>query len=225
MAIGVSVTTTTVSAPGVISSQITRIREQLHDSTGMLWNDAELLRWFNDAYREFLVQTRCVRRLTLIDVPPRYAYTHCYEWESRHTANGPARMMLFLGRNAHVSCTMTWEVAQVEGTTVAVGRTGVTQDWERSYVTDVDQHFVYALPHNRDVILRVAWNHRLQLPTTVRELDELDTGWMRLVGEPHWWTGGTGRINSVELFEIRTDYTQNYEWVNEEHGFARSFSG
>ena len=207
-----------------IETILDQAQEKLHDS-GTLWSRNELLRWFNNGYEEFLRVSACVRRFAMIDVPPRYAFTYTHEWEVRFTNQGPSRMMAFPALNAKRRCTALWEVQHLEGVTPSAARVGLTQDWERSHQTDVDHHFIFALPQNHEIVLRVAWDHKKLFPVTVRELDSLDTGWMRLVGEPRWWTNGTGRINSVEVFEVRTDYGQAYAHWEYEHGVPRGFDG
>lgn len=200
-------------------------QERLHDN-GSIWTRTELLRWGNDGYREFLAKSRCVRRITLIDVPPRYAYTYCHDWESRFTEQGPARRMLWPSLDRAYACTGQWEAERLEGVTPTNSQAGHTQDWERVHLTDSDQHFVFALPRNQDVILRVAWDHKRLWAQTVKELDELDSAWYREVGEPTWWTNGTDRIRSIEVFEIRTDYAQQYNPQDFQlGGLIRGWSG
>jgi hypothetical protein len=209
-----------------VEENLVTIREKLHDTSGILWTDEELLKWFNDAYVRFLSQTRCVTELYQLDVPPRYAWTYCYEWEDAFTDQGPSRMMLTPALNAVYRCTGAWEVEFIEGfTPEADTDQGITQMWER-YLTDSDRHYQVSLPANHELIHRVAWNNRALYPTTVRELDELRSKWYKQGTQPHWWTNGTGRINTVEIYEIETEYHQAYIPLDyQNYGFARTFSG
>ncbi len=207
-----------------IGDQLDLVQTQLHDG-GQLWSRAQLLRWMNDAYGDLLVQARCTTRLTQIPVPPRYGYTFCYEWEDAFTDQAPSRMMFWPALNNLMRCTYYWEAEFLEGVTPTNSRAGITQDWERSHVADADHHFVYALPHDADLIRCVRWNHKRLFATAVRELDSNDSAWFRRVGEPWWWTDGTGRRGSIELYELRSDYTQAYNPQDFTQGFARYFSG
>jgi hypothetical protein len=209
-----------------VEDNLATIREKLHDTTGLLWTDEELVKWFNDAYLRFLAQTRCVTELYQLDVPPRYAYAYSYEWEDAFTSNGPSRMMFIPALNAVYRCTGAWEVEFIEGfEPEADTDQGITQMWER-YLTDSDRHYQVSLPQNHEIIQRVAWNNRVLYPTTVRELDELRSKWYKQGTQPHWWTNGTGRINTVEIYEIETEYHQAYAPLDyADHGFARTFSG
>lgn len=204
--------------------QLDLVQLQLHDE-GQIWTRAQLLRWMNDAYGDLLSMSRCTSRLTQIPVPPRYGYTFCYEWEDAFTDHAPSRMMLWPALNNLMRCTYYWEAEFLEGVTPTNSRAGLTQDWERSFIADADHHFIYALPHDADLVRCVRWNHKRLYATAVRELDSNDSAWFRRVGEPWWWTDGTGRRGSIELYELRTDYTQAYNMQDFTEGFARYFNG
>jgi hypothetical protein len=208
-----------------VEDNLVLIREKLHDVSGVIWADSELLDWFNDAYGRFLSRTRCVTELYQLDLPPRYAYSYCYEWEDAFTSQGPSRMLLWPGLNAVYRCTGAWEVEFLEGLTPTNSEPGFSQMWERAYAT-TDRHYQVILPQNHEIIHRVGWNNRALYPTTVRELDELRSKWYLEGTQPHWWTNGTGRINTVELYEVETEYHQSYAPLDyQDYGFARTFSG
>lgn len=208
-----------------VAESLAKVRDKLHDAVGILWTDDELLDWFNDGYERFLAETRCVTELYQMDLPPRYAYTYCYEWEDAFCSDGPGRMMLLPALNGVYRCTSAWEVEFLEGVTPTISESGVTQMWERSLMS-TDRHYQVTLPQNHEIIQRVAFDNKVLFPSTVRELDELRTKWYQQGTQPHWWTNGTGRVNTVEIYEIKTDYQQSYAPQDyEDFGFARSFSG
>ena len=210
---------------GTVSAELSKVRDKLHDATGILWADAELLDWFNDGYVEFLEKTRCVTELYQMDLPPRYAYTYCHEWEDAFCSDGPSRMMLLPALNGVYRCTSAWEVEFLEGVTPTISESGITQMWERSMMS-TDRHYQVTLPQNHEIIQRVAFDNKVLYPSTVRELDELRSKWYQQGTQPHWWTNGTGRVNTVELYEIQTEYQQAYAPLDyEDSGFARTFSG
>lgn len=200
-------------------------RTKLHDPTGLLWGDDELLDWLNDGYEEFCSKTRCVTELYQMDLPPRYAYTYCHEWEDAFCSDGPSRMMMIPALNGVYRCTSAWEVEFLEGLPTTISEQGITQMWERSLMS-TDRHYQVTLPQNHEIIQRVAFNNRVLYPSTVRELDELRSKWYQQGTQPHWWTNGTGRVNTVEIYEIQTEYQQSYAPLDyEDFGFARAFSG
>lgn len=201
------------------------VRTKLHDRTGLLWSDDELMDWLNDGYEEFCASTRCVTELYQMDLPPRYAYTYCHDWEDAFTSSGPGRMLFIPALNGVYRCTSAWEVEFLEGLPTTISEPGVTQMWERAFVS-TDRHYQVALPENHEIIQRVAYDNRALYPSTVRELDELRSKWYMQGTQPHWWTNGTGRVNTVEIYEIKTDYQQSYAPLDyEDFGFARYFSG
>lgn len=208
-----------------VTESLAKVRDKLHDVHGVIWTDDELLNWFNDGYIEFLEKTRCVTELYQMDLPPRYAYTYCYEWEDAFCSEGPSRMMLLPALNGVYRCTSAWEVEFLEGVSTTISESGVTQMWERAFMS-TDRHYQVTLPQNHEIIQRVAFNNTVLYPSTVRELDELRTKWYLQGTQPHWWTNGTGRVNTVEIYEIQTSYSQSYAPLDyEDQGFARSFSG
>ena len=208
-----------------VAAELLKVRDKLHDVNGILWTDDELLNWFNDGYVEFLEKTRCVTELYQMDLPPRYAYTYCHEWEDAFLSGGPGRMMLLPALNGVYRCTSAWEVEFLEGVETTISESGVTQMWERSFMS-TDRHYQVTLPQNHEIIQRVGFDNRVLYPSTVRELDELRTKWYMQGTQPHWWTNGTGRVNTVEIYEIQTEYSQAYAPLDyEDSGFARSFSG
>lgn len=208
-----------------VDSDLDLVQERLHDN-GAIWSRTELLSFYNDGYREFLAKAKCCVRIYMLDVPPRYAMTYTYEWEARHTMGGPSRMIFLPSLDGTKRVTSSWEAEQNEGVTPTQSYAGKTQEWERAYGNETDRHFIFALPSQHDHILRVAWDDKRLHPVTIREFDETDDAWMRREGEPWWWMIGTGRVRSIEIYEIVTDYFQSYAFQGfEDQGFARYFSG
>lgn len=204
-----------------VGTEIDKCRSKLHDS-GNLWTRAELLRWFNDCHKLLIGDAGSVIRPLILDVPGRQAYSITHPWEDRHvsgTFNEP-----FESTGNHV-CTTLWEVEHLGGITPGVTLDGMTYQWERAYSRATDTHFRFALPKEHDRIVRVAFDDKLLLPIEVRELDHADTRWMKNVGRLDWWTTGTGRINTIEIYEISTTYVENYVLQNYESGTPRLISG
>lgn len=207
-----------------VTADLDRVQERLHDA-GAIWPRAELLRWYNDGYRELLALAQATRRWRLMDVPGRTTYALTYEWEDRHTAGGTfGRPMRSVGHGWGVA-TALWEAEHLAGVTPSTTLAALTQEWERAHVGETDRHYRFVLPRNHERIARVTWNERRLLPVSVRELDETDVAWERRVGEPRWWTTGVGRIKSIEVYEIVTTYGQAYNLRDSERGLPRRLSG
>ena len=206
-----------------VTSDLARVQARLHDG-GALWPRAELLRWYGDGYRELLALSKAVRRYRLMDLPGRHSYGLTYEWEDRHTTGTvrkPFRTMLAGARQG----TTLWESESLAGVTPAAALAGYTQDWERAFIGDTDRHYRFSFPKNHERVYRLMWSERVLLPVSVRELDEDDDAWQARIGEPRWWTTGTGRIPSVELYEIVDSYNQQYALEQYEAGTPRQFTG
>ena len=208
-----------------VSQELTRIQARLHDS-GTLWPQAELLRWYNEGYRQLLSQSGAAVRIYVHDVPGRFSYTGTQEWEDQYTSNG---LFQNVGRNAAKgngrSGVLLWEVEQLEGITPTTSSNAMTQLWERSLATSTDRHFRFALAANHDHIRRVAWDDEALSGTHVDNMDLMDSSWWREEGEPLYWLKGTGRDKSIEVFTVVTEYNEQYTLERYEQGMAREFEG
>jgi len=97
--------------------------------------------------------------------------------------------------------------------------------WERAYSDDIDQHFRFALPASHEQIGRVAYDDVSLVGAGVRELDLQRAKWWREGGEPTYWLEGVGRDKSFEVFEVKTDYAQQYFLDGFEKGMPREPTG
>ena len=200
-------------------------QDRLHDD-GALWTRAELLRAAIDGYRELLTKTEAVRQWRTLDLPGRVAYAITHEWEDRHASGGTVRKLSRAALSASRQGTFLWEAEHLAGATPTAGTAGTCQEWERAFVsTDRSQRFAFPTPHER--LLRLEWDGRALEPVSVRELDETDDEWWLHAGRPRWWTTGLGRIRTVELFQIVTDYHESYGYRSDDGlvGMARGFTG
>lgn len=207
-----------------VDADLDRVQERLHDA-GAIWPRAELLRSYNDGYRELLALSQAVRRWRLMDLPGRTTYAISYEWEDRHAAGGTIRKPTRTIGAGWAQATALWEAEHLAGVTPSTTWAGFTQEWERAHMGETDRHYRFVLPRNHERIARVMWDERLLLPVSVRELDETDVAWERRTGEPRWWTTGVGRIKSVEVYEIVTTYGQEYDLRDPDRGLPRRLSG
>lgn len=201
-----------------------KCQEFLHDSAA-LWTRAELLRWLNDGYRQLVSQSHGVKRFFIFDVPPRTTYAGAFEWEDRH-GPGTFRKFTKAALSGSVECTYQWEVEFLEGLTPTNSNNAVTHLWELAYVgSDIDNHYRFALPRSNDRIHRVAWDDKRLLGAAVKEIDLQNSPWWHDGSEPLFWLRGLGRERSFEVYEIETDYMQQYAISDEPFGLPRGFSG
>jgi len=206
-----------------VDSDLDKVEEKLHDSN-VLWTRAELLRIYNDGYRQLMAQSGAFSRILPLDVPGRHTYSCLYQWEDRHVTGTywfPGLATLTATRQAMFA----WEVEFLEGLTPTKSLQGITYQWERAHSGDVQAHFEFGFPKEHERVRRLAWDDKLLIPVSVREFDEVDDAWMRRVGEPTWWTTGLGRSRTVEVYEIKTDYNQGWSLLDYEHGIPREFTG
>ena len=207
-----------------VGDDLTLVQEKLHDG-GSLWSRTELLRHYNDGYRELLAKSSAFCRLLPLDVPGRHTYAVTYPWETRHTSGGTWWFPMLACYGGTRQASARWEVEHLDGVTPSASLVGITMQWERAYTSATDRHFQFGLPADHERVKRLEWNNRVLLPASVREFDEVDDGWMRRVGDPMWWTVGVGAVRSVEVYEITTSYIQSYQLVEATAGIPRELTG
>jgi len=208
-----------------VDADLDKVALKLHDS-GALWPRAELLRWFNDGYRQLCAQSGAVRRWRVLDVPGRATYAITHEWEARYASGGTVRKFGRAGLGERYQSSGLWEVEMTAGVTPTTALDQITHEWERAFLSGgVDLQYRFTFPANHQRVVRLEYQGRRLYPITVRELDETDTDWPGQGGEPRFWTTGAGRIRSVELFEIQTTYVRAYSLIDSDTGLPRGFSG
>lgn len=207
-----------------VEAELDRIVQKLHDG-GAIWPRAELLRWYQDAYRQFLAESGAVRRWVPLDTPGRHTAAITQEWEDRHAWGGTVRKPTRTAYAGTRQTTGLWEVESLAGVTPTTSLEGVTQEWEKAHLSgDTDTHYRFTFPKDHERLVRLEWQNRRLSPVTTRELDDQETAWWHRAGEPRWWTTGAGRNRSVEVYEISTTYVAGYH-QDALYGLPRGFSG
>lgn len=203
-----------------VTTDLDRCQARLHDG-GILWSRTELLRYYNEGYKQLLSRSKAVSRFFIHDVPGRISYSGVWEWEDRHTSKGTYRRFSRLSALDGWAGTFLWEVEQLEGITPTNSSACITQLWERVHSGDIDQHFRFILATSHDQIRRVTHDGKPLAGTSLRELDLSQTKWWREGGDPVYWLSGAGRDGSIEIFEVITTYNQQYELKGFESGMPR----
>ena len=204
-----------------VQEELDKVQLKLHDS-GALWPRSELLDWFNDGYLQLIAMSQAIQRLLILDVPGRQTFSIVHDWEERH-AQG-TYWQPFQSAGDYV-CTYLWEIEDQGDISPSASLDGITYQWERAYSDETDSHYQFGLPRNHDRIVRLAYDDKLLLPIETRELDHGESRWMKSVGRPDWWTTGIGRTDSIEIYQIVTDYIENYVLLSYDSGLPRAISG
>lgn len=192
---------------------------------GSLWTRAELLDAYNAGYRHLLTQSQAVRRFTALDIPGRFTWAITHDWEARYTQGGTFWQWSWAAQNGRYAASALWEIPVIEDTDNVRTSEGITQQWERQFVSPSQQYYRFALPRDHDRIVALWYNHERLVPVALRALDGQEQHWMSLGGEPLGWTQGVGRNRTCEVYEIVTSDQQAYALPGCETGFARLFSG
>ncbi len=208
-----------------ISTELDKVEQKLNDPSNLIWTRAELLRWYLDGLTELCEQSAAVRRFWISDIPPRYSYSIIYEWEDRYTQQGVLWNFTAQAYDRQYRATYHWEVEWLEGLTPTDSKEAFTQQWERAYGGETYRHYRFALPRNHDQIKRVAYDDERLSATSIRELDSPGNAWMEEGGEIDFWLLGAGRSRSIELYELKTAYSQQYHQIDADVGAPRQISG
>ncbi len=208
-----------------VEEELDEIQGRLHDAAA-IWSRAELLRLYNDAYRQLCALSGAVRRWRPTDLPGRHTFGITQEWESASSYRGTVRKPTHAVQSERLQGINLWETEAIEGVTPTNSLDGHTQDWERAYRDGgSDLHYQFSFPRNHQRVIRLQWQNRKLHPVGVRDLDDSNTRWFTQMGEPRWWTTGIGRVRSVELYEVASTYHQAYQLPTTAEGIARGFSG
>lgn len=217
---------------GHVKDILDRAQRWLHDAEpigfdGTIWTRAELLDWLHDGYRRLLAESQATRRFHVLDVPGRFAVSMTQEWEARCAVKvGTFWRWTHAAATGGYAASSFFEVEQLEGTCPTTRASeAVTQPWEKSQLNTAYQPYRFALPRDNERIVKLWHDHQLLHPVATRELDDMETNWISLEGEPVAWTLGTGRNRTVEVFEIQTHDTNNYVQLHNPRGMPRRFSG
>lgn len=214
-----------------IESDLDRCQRFLGDAStigedGQIWTRAELLDWYQDGYRQLLLQSQGTRRWTVLPIPPRWTASGTQPWESRFAWGGT--WWQWTHQALGYGASSLWEVETLEGLTPTAASEGLSHGWERAHVNPTHVPFRFGLPRDHGRIVKLWYDHKLLLPVDTRELDATETQWISLAGEPLAWTLGTGRNRTIEVYEIVTVYTSTdyaYSGAYFGLGTARSLSG
>ena len=207
-----------------VETDLDKVQARLHDS-GTLWPRTELLRFYNDGYKQLVARSKATQRFFVHDVPGRVTFAGTFEWEDRHADRGIFRRYSRVSAQEGYNGTFLLEVEQLEAITPSDSTDCITQLWERAYSDDIDQHFRFALPASHEQIGRVAYDDVSLVGAGVRTLDLQRAKWWREGGEPTYWLEGVGRDKSFEVFEVKTDYAQQYFLDGFEKGMPREPTG
>lgn len=208
----------------ILEDELTIVQERLHDNEA-LWTREELLRWYNDGYRQMVAESQAVRRFFFFDVPPRSAWAGSFDWEDRH-GSGTFRKFTKTAFSGQWEVSYDWEVEYLEGATPTSSAWAVTQLWERGYLDeDIAEHYRFALDKSHERIHRVAWDDRRLQGISAKELDLLESRWWLEEGEPDFWLRGVGRDLSFEVYQTQNGYAQAYGIADDNYGLPRFFDG
>jgi len=206
-----------------IEAELDKVQSVLHDN-GTVWTRAELLRWFNDGYQEFVARGQGETRWQVMDVPGRVAYSMTYAWEDRHANGATTWRALLPTMNQRYDVSTFWEVEHLGNVTPSKTLDGFTQLWERSHSDETNRHFRFVFPKDHDRIKQILFDDQPLRAVDTRTLDASHDDWMRDSGDILFYTLGLGRLKSIELYELETEYRQGYELIGAD-GIPRRLSG
>jgi hypothetical protein len=156
-----------------LSTNITKLRRFLRDPDGLIWSDADLLVYWNDAQVEIGLKTDILERAEAYFYPPQYTWSYNHDWETGYISGDKYQWSQMLQQTAD-QITHLWESAYYQDlNTAADDGDCFAHPWESAYCTPAD---TVPIPLNaRYDKMRFAAYDNIQItPISEKELAESD---------------------------------------------------
>jgi hypothetical protein len=120
-----------------------KLRRFLRDPVGLIWSDADLMTYWNDAQIEVARKTSILERVESSYYPPQYTFSYCHDWESGYIQGDKYQFGQIDQKTGDVFL-FPWESAYWLDTLNATDDgSRFTHPWETVYITPAD---VVAIP-------------------------------------------------------------------------------
>lgn len=168
-----------------LASQIVRIRRFLRDPNAKIWDDQQLINYFNEASEELQQKTKFLCEVRTLPVPQTVDCAYVYDWEYPY-ATGTVRHQCF--RHMHqsnLSYVHTWEPQsdwQVNANYTDLGMHS-TQPWELMYADTPGDPLWMRFPYNFRSAKMVAYDEQILVKTTEKQIQERDTSYQKTTGD------------------------------------------
>lgn len=177
-----------------------RLRRFLRDPSGNIWDDALLLRYFNDEQKHFQNVISINEEVRAVRVPPLFQMSYMYEWEWRHSDHTGYNYQCFnVYDPANMVFTSWWETELIANLSSDTSDSyhQYTHPWEAfmSGVSPSDTPPLWC-PRKFSKIVAIYWDKKPLDPETKKEISREDRTWRTRSGEPQKYR----RLSKLENF-------------------------
>jgi hypothetical protein len=170
----------------------TKIRRFLRDPNGNIWDDAFLLRTFNDEQRYFNKQVGMLERVAVVRVPPFYQMAYFYDWEWAQTehATGKVYQALRYHEQSDLQFCYRFESQIVGFGSGSDNDEGMhyTQPWEAWHTDTIGEPAPLPFPQDFEKTLAIYWDRDPIDFLTIKEISSKDQSWRTREGRPVAYT-------------------------------------
>jgi hypothetical protein len=164
---------------------ITRLRRKLRDPDGLIWADAELLVYWNEAAREIALKTGYLVRVEAHPYPPKYDYAYTHPWEREFIEGDGHQALLENQAGGNVIC-HPWEAAYWLEDAEPTGDAGMrtTQPWEVFYADTPADVVIVPLHEQFHKMIYLAYDQEPLDGLQEHEVAQLDNFYRQTQGKP-----------------------------------------
>jgi len=173
------------------SAHKTRIRRFLRDPDSNIWDDAFLLRLFNDEQNDLQTQIGHIEDVRVVMIPPKMQSCYFFDWEWPYNDSDDGEVFQpgnYDDSNQYV-CLNIWEIEHLASLTPTSSSLGefYTQPWEVWYIDLPAEPPPVPFPVGFFRAKFVAWDRKPIEPTTRREMQNRDRTWKTRQGDPYFY--------------------------------------
>lgn len=165
------------------NDSLTRIRRFLRDTNGDIWDDAQIMRYWNHVQADLAVKTGILEHAEAYRYPPRYTWGYMWDWEWQYTEGDRLQVLLQWQASGEVVC-YPWEAGYwLENSETPDDGYRMTQPWESGYGDPADP---IPIPLNSRMhkAKLVAFDEEQVEPALQRELANSDPHYKTAEGSP-----------------------------------------
>ena len=196
-----------------LSSTLTKLRRFLRDPDGVIWTDADILTYWNDAQVEIAQKTLIHSRVEAHHYPPEYNYAYAHDWERQFIEGDSYCPFEQSMTRAGLSFCHSWESAYYLDT-ISTAHPGyrITHPWESAFVIP-DGFIPIPLHEQFDRMIFAAYDRIKIDPVSRKELSETNPYYQTQVGPPSNYWRPDEFSNQMVLYPQPAMVVRNYDYT------------
>jgi len=181
----------------------TRIRRFLRDPDGNIWDDATLLRLYNDEQSDICMKAGLLERIQALRVPPMYQQSYQWDWEWPYTESTGKRYQCHrYHQQSDMVFVFLWESQELGYTTGSESDYGDqwTHPWEAWHSLKYGCPAPIWFPYDFRNARYVAWDRDPIEGASLKDIQSQDPSWQVRQGTPQCYFRIDGLSNEFYLY-------------------------